>query len=135
MWVFTNKGFFSIVEDRDNANNHLVRARMKGDLERLFAPYFAFPKLQVEETPDADYRFRVSLHKSVVTNAIGVAVDEIDYDNFKNSYRDNEKIPHTLRSLTHYHMHDVWSAMHEAQEHGKSYEEAEDGLESAKVHD
>jgi hypothetical protein len=134
MWVFTNKGFFSIVEDRDNADNHLVRARMKGDLERLFKAY-GVTKLQVEETPDADYRFRVSLHKPVVTNAIGVAVDEIDYDNFKNSYRDNEKIPHTLRSLTHYHMHDVWSAMHEAQEHGKDYEEAEEGLRSAKVHD
>jgi hypothetical protein len=128
MWVFTNKGFFSIVEDRDNPDNHLVRARMKGDLERLFAPYFPSSKIQVKETPDADYRFRVSLHKPVVTNAIGVAVDDIDYDNFKNSYRDNKKIPRTTRSLLHYHMHDVWDAMREAQEHGKSYEEAATNL-------
>lgn len=134
MWVFTNKGFFSIVEDRDNANNHLVRARMKGDLERLFAPYFAFPKLKVEETPDADYRFRVSLHKSVVTNAIGVAVDEIDYDNFKNSYRDNESIPNPQRSLVHYHMHDVWTAMWTAQKDAKTFEEVADEADPVKTH-
>jgi hypothetical protein len=123
MWVFTNKGFVSIVEDRNDSTKLLVRARMKGDLERLF--HALLPWLKVEETPDADYRFRVSLHKPVVTNAIGVAVDEIDYDNFKNSYRDNEEIPQTIRSLMHYHMHEVWEAMWKAQKSGLTYEEAE----------
>ena len=87
MWVYTNKGFFSIVEDKDNGTKLLVRARIKGDLERLFRPYFS--TLDVEETNDADYRFRVRLDRPVVTNAIGVAVDEIDYINFKNNYKDN----------------------------------------------
>ena len=36
MWVFTNKGFFSIVEDRNDSTKLLVRSRIKGDLERVF---------------------------------------------------------------------------------------------------
>jgi len=125
MWVFTNKGFFSIVEDRNNSYNLLVRARMKGDLERVFGQFLKHYDLEVSETTDSDYRFRVSLPRHTVDSVISAEVDGIDYDNFKNSYRDNEEIPQTIRSLMHYHMHDAWEAMWKAQKSGQTYEEAE----------
>ena len=121
MWVYTNKGFFSIVEDKDNSTKLLVRARIKGDLERLFRPYFS--TLDVEETNDADYRFRVRLDRPVVTNAIGVAVDEIDYTNFKNNYKDNDDIPAGLRFIMSHYMTEVWGSMWQAQHEAKDCEE------------
>ena len=36
MCIFTNKGFLSIVEDRDDPERLLVRARYEGDIERHF---------------------------------------------------------------------------------------------------
>jgi hypothetical protein len=34
MWLFCEKGFVSIVVDRDDPDRLLVRARVKGDIER-----------------------------------------------------------------------------------------------------
>jgi hypothetical protein len=41
-----NKSFLSIVADLDNPDNLLVRARIRGDIERLF------PEADVIHTPD-----------------------------------------------------------------------------------
>ena len=50
MWVFLNNAFLSIVEHRENQNILLVRARIKGDIERVF------PGVMVHKTPEADYQ-------------------------------------------------------------------------------
>jgi hypothetical protein len=36
MWIFCESGFYSIVQHEDDPNTLIVRARIKGDLERLF---------------------------------------------------------------------------------------------------
>ena len=41
MWVIMNQSYFSVVKDRNKENHLLVRARVQGDIERLF------PKVQV----------------------------------------------------------------------------------------
>ena len=79
MWVILNKTFMSIVENRDNKNELLVRSRVKGDIEKIF------PDAEVIENNDADYLFRAFLPRSQVSEAIKKEVDMIDYDNFKNS--------------------------------------------------
>src|SRR4051794_33024703 len=57
MWVLTTQGFYSVVEDRDDENRVLVRARAREDLEALKRQ---IPDLQIYETPppDHDYGFR-----------------------------------------------------------------------------
>jgi hypothetical protein len=60
MWLFTSFGFVSIVQDRDNPHNLLVRARVADHLQSLF------PKSQVLATPYADYRYRAIVNKKVV---------------------------------------------------------------------
>jgi len=79
MWVFTQKGFLSIVRHTDKPNILIVRSRFQGHIERMF------PKAQVIEDDKRDYRFRAELPIKKVSKVIGRLVSEIDYDNFKNS--------------------------------------------------
>lgn len=107
MWLFTPEGFVSIVQHRDSPELVLARARFPGDLERVF-PDQAH---NVEETPAADYRYRLTLDRETVAEAVAAAARELDYTNFKDeaaarpqggSYR--------MRAL-----HRSWSALREAQ--------------------
>ena len=79
MWIVLNKTFISIVENRHNKNELLVRSRVKGDIEKIF------PDAEVIENNDADYLFRAFLPRGQVSEAIKKEVDMIDYDNFKDS--------------------------------------------------
>ena len=49
MWLFTKQSFLSIVHHRDQPDMLVVRARVKGDIERYFAG------ASVIRTNDADY--------------------------------------------------------------------------------
>ena len=79
MWIVINKTFISIVENRHNKNELLVRSRVKGDIEKIF------PDAEVIENNDADYLFRAFLPRGQVSEAIKKEVDMIDYGNFKDS--------------------------------------------------
>ena len=79
MWIILNKTFMSIVENRHNKNELLVRSRVKGDIEKIF------PDAEVIENNDADYLFRAFLPRGQVSEAIKKEVDMIDYGNFKDS--------------------------------------------------
>ena len=79
MWIFTQKGFLSIVKHNEKDNLLIVRSRFKGHIQRLFPTAF------VEEDTNKDYRYRTELSPKVVSEAIAKMVLKIDYDNFKNS--------------------------------------------------
>ncbi len=100
MWLFTSLGFVSIVQNRDRKQNLLVRARDKLHLQALF------PDAVVDETPDADYRFRTTVSKKVVRKFVADQVSAIDYPNFKDTVVDPDYHAACLR---------VWSAMHDLQ--------------------
>jgi len=79
MWIFTQKGFLSIVRHTDKPNVLIVRSRFRGHIEKIF------PKARVEEDGSRDYRFRAELPANEVSEVIARLVSEIGYDNFKNS--------------------------------------------------
>jgi len=85
MWLFFAGGFVSIVQDKSSAERLLVRARKRQDLANflkgLRAPTRA--SCRIQETPEADYRFRVRVPKEVAAERIRQIVSEIDYPNFK----------------------------------------------------
>ena len=119
MWIFCKLGFFSAVQHREKHDVLLVRARIKGDLERLLKEIKdnglggqdgCFGKIQ--ETPNADYRFRVEIRKQAFAEFLFVAAKEIDYDNFKNAAHDG-----TVRDEAYM---DVWRAMWSAQNFPKN---------------
>jgi hypothetical protein len=100
MWLFTSESFVSIVADRDNPENLLVRARVGDHLKALF------PTAVVVETPNADYRYRATLDHKIVERVVAKQVASIGYDNFKDTVVDPDYHAACLR---------VWSAMHQLQ--------------------
>ena len=85
MWIQFNNAFLSIVENREKTIELLVRARVKGDIEKVF------PEADVFEDNNADYKYRAFISKAIVAEKIMLKVTEINYDNFKNSVKEIER--------------------------------------------
>ena len=96
-----NDSFLSIVAHRQKKGMLLVRARFDGDIERAF-----WSDTKVVETPIADYRFRAVLPRNVVSAVLSRRLNEITYDNFKNSVNDDWR---------HSDLMSIWSIMNRAQ--------------------
>ena len=108
MWIYTTRGFFSIVRDSDQPQNVLVRARLKGDLENLRS---AWPTLTpTRETNRRDYRFRASLDARELPLLLSKLASEVTYTNFKNAVA--SKQGDDRANL----YHDVWHVMASAQD-------------------
>lgn len=99
MWIFLNNAFLSIV-DADGPSL-LVRARRRGDLERVF------PNAEVSETPQRDYRFRARIDRETVAQALAAAARGIRYPNFKDSVAEH---------LRHAAYAQVWTVMRRYQQ-------------------
>lgn len=109
MWIFLNDAFLSIVDPKGayeggtgpQSDTLLVRARIKGDIERTF------PTAKVSETPMRDYQFRAWVNRREVAKAMVKAISDLDYLNFKGSVPDKDR---------HDAYMGVWSVMHREQE-------------------
>ena len=76
MWIVLNKSFLSIVENRNNKIELLVRSRVKGDIEKVFS------EANVFEDNTADYKYRSYIDRKTVANTISKELMNINYDNF-----------------------------------------------------
>jgi hypothetical protein len=82
MWICLNDAFLSIVAKDCPPDHLLVRARRKGDIERVF------PGVVARESRHTDYRWRAAVPRERVAQAIAERLLSIDYDNFKDSVAD-----------------------------------------------
>lgn len=82
----------------------MVRARVKGDLEEVFGH-----DQTVFTTPENDYRYRMILNKSYVSEVIKQKLQSIDYYNFKASIPTADYSRKAAYSK-------VWSVMYDLQE-------------------
>ena len=106
MWIFCKAGFFSAVRHRDDPRLVLLRARFKGDLERLLKMHGI--EAAVEFTPGGDYAYRASLSQAAWESVVQAEAHDIDYTNFKDAVHDGtSRDPAYMR---------VWAAMRAAQE-------------------
>ena len=114
MWVFTQYGFFSIVHKDSDEHHLLVRARFRGDLERLRKKE---PRLgRTIVTEDADYRFRAFIPREAAAELFATLMRELMYGNFK---------AHAAEFLGTEHLsayHEVWDVTRRAQEAKKRNE-------------
>lgn len=102
MWLYTNKGFLSIVENFHDRTQLLVRGRFDGDIEALF------PNAKIEVDAGTDYKYRTFLPRKEVTERVKTYMEsELNYSNYKNSVKDIERIPA---------YHKVWHTMYDAQQ-------------------
>jgi hypothetical protein len=100
MWVFMKDAFLSIVEHEAEPRLLHIRGRVRGDIEKIF------PEADVVETIEGDYRFRTSLPRERVAQAVALRLSKINYTNFKNSVADMDRKQAYI---------DVWSAMYDEQ--------------------
>lgn len=113
MWIYLTDAFLSIIDPDKVSGRHrkseplglylLVRARFKGDLERVFGAECA---PHVVETEDRDYRFRLTVKREIVAGKIAGQIREIDYGNFKGA---------TSETWRHDAYLSCWTAMSRAQ--------------------
>jgi len=85
MWIFSQKGFLSVVAHNTKPDILTVRSRFKGHIEKIFGG------ICVLEDAGRDYRYRAELPKKEVSKAIARLVSEICYDNFKGSLNMSEE--------------------------------------------
>lgn len=83
MWLYTNIGFFSIVQ-KDGAGTLTIRSRVRKDLENLRLRMGAIDQdMEIIESVDSDYRYRIVVDKKEASLLLMLLVQSIDYDNFK----------------------------------------------------
>lgn len=118
MWIMSKCGFFSVVEHRQDRDLVIVRARVRKHLERL-SEHNPVVTLQIQETPDADYRFRSLVKKDDWAELAFWMAGDVDYPNFKAAACEDmagyEK-PAYAKFLNH-----VWHAGMEMQEMAGEY--------------
>ena len=102
MWIVLNNSFLSIVKNRNDKNELLVRARVSGDIKKVFIDADVF------EDANADYKYRSYLDRKVVANAISEELMNINYDNFKSSVSKDDNMRNTAYM-------NVWSALNKMQ--------------------
>ena len=131
MWIFSKHGFFSAVRHNERKDMILLRARVKGDLERLLDHHYAVMQSNgyltppngksvkdaipdIETTPDADYRFRCEIPHDLFCVLLMQEASEITYGNFKEAAHDG-----TPRDDAYC---EVWSVMSDLQDRMKMRE-------------
>lgn len=102
MWLFSETGFVSAVEDRNNSKMFIVRGRDSRSLE----PLAALAGTEIIESPHADYPFRVRVSRARFGEWVAEQIGNLSYDNYKG--RMHEKRPEFL-----YALHEVWEIMHD----------------------
>jgi len=82
MWIFTSRGFLSVVQKENDPATLVVRSRFPGHIQFLFAD------ARVLVTPNRDYLYRAEVPRSQVIEVLHREAEAIDYDNFKDSVRE-----------------------------------------------
>lgn len=85
MWLFSQRGFFSIVQHRDKPHILIVKARMRGDIEKYW------PDAVIERNEDFDYLYRTELYRHQVEPVILKMVQDVNYASFKGSLEDKRR--------------------------------------------
>ena len=87
MWVFTTQGFYSVVADRNDPGQVLVRGRAREDLEALKGQ---IADLEIFEDRAADYRWRAYVSREQWRDAVAQIAEEIDYPNYKDAVAERQ---------------------------------------------
>lgn len=107
MWTFTETGFTSAVQHRDNSSMLLVRSRDAESLKPLLEKH---PGLSLNKSADSDYPYRVEISKTDYANWLVENTKSLSYPNFKNRVKETRG-KHFADLLS-----EVWTVMLEAED-------------------
>jgi len=105
MWLVTTLGFFSVVQ-KDGESDLTVRARSRGDLDRLREQFL--PDLgPTVEGAGTDYQYRAKVSHQHFSAGAARMTENIDYDNFKNAVA--KRMGHQRASAYSNVWRDLWA--------------------------
>jgi hypothetical protein len=84
MWIFTESGFYSIVQKPEDVltGTLTVRARSLEDMQNL-CHQMGMSESRIQHNTGTDYPYRVRVPRSVFRSWLSAQGDLIDYPNFK----------------------------------------------------
>ena len=106
MWIFTQTGFVSAVQHRDDPDLLVVRARDRLSLE----PLAESTTLNITTNAQADYPYRVILSKDDFAAWTLTQIEDLNYPNFKN------QVAVTRGKKFAGHLGEVWATMLRAED-------------------
>jgi hypothetical protein len=84
MWIFTTRGFYSVVADAEKPGHVLIRARAKRDAWNLYRDYHKrYPMRRPKADERRDYRWRTGMLRKDFARLATALAREITYHNFK----------------------------------------------------
>ena len=118
MWVFTQIGFFSVVQDGQDGSRVIVRGRSRRDMDKLAefaAGTLGIDPPAVTETPNSDYGYRITdMTKAAWGKVISRLCEEINYPTFKQRVDELYRGNWARREA----YHDIWGIMYDLQDLG-----------------
>lgn len=113
MWLFSETGFVSAVQHRDDPNKFIVRGRDRKSLE----PLAKMARAKIIENAGTDYPFRVFVTRQKFAKWVSKQIENLDYTNYKGRmYSTRPEFGNAL--------HNVWSDMHDVSP-GRSWRDRE----------
>ena len=101
MWLFLSDAMLSIVQKPGDKDVLTVRARIQGDIERVF------PDATVEANKGTDYKYRAKVPREQVAKALFDRAMDLSYANFKSTVKNRKRHDAYL---------DTWEAMYRIQD-------------------
>lgn len=102
MWMFSETGFVSAVQDKKNPKKLVVRGRDRKSLE----PLAKFARTKIIEGGGTDYPFRVYVTRSKFGQWVAEQIENLDYTNYKGRM-------YSTRPDFGTALHNVWDDMHD----------------------
>lgn len=114
MWIMTKFGLFSIVQNNDNPQTLLIRARAREHLTELMEATHksGVRARKITTTPERDYPFRIVVNRREFAGMLTRLAGAITYGNFKGETDRYRGFDWYARAL-----HSVWAVMEAAAEH------------------
>jgi hypothetical protein len=85
MWLFLTDAHLEFVAHREDDRFLNVRARIAGDIERVF------PEANVFEVPSSDFKFHANLPHKRVAEIVSRHITEISYTTFKDAVEEDDR--------------------------------------------
>jgi hypothetical protein len=84
MWIFTTRGFLSIVQHNVMPDYFQIKSRTTDPLKHFW------PNHEIEVIGWADYRFRITIPKEEAIDVLIEKIGSVDYTSFKNECEDED---------------------------------------------
>jgi hypothetical protein len=94
MWIFTNRGYISVVSKKDSPNEVMVRSREKSVLswiqEVAKAEELTVSRIYEYDHLKCDYKYRLFMTKYDFSCLMAWLILNMEYTNFKDSIKNQE---------------------------------------------